>query len=90
MNIFDYLNSKRGSSLLAIYAALAIIAVVLALLIVVIVRKNADDIPANFAFLLGGVIAAAFGTHLADKKLNPVTDDTTQGQAPPPPQPPAG
>lgn len=88
MNIFDHLNSKSGSQKLAIYSALVSIFVVLVLLIVVVLRKNSADIPGNFAMLLGAVIAAAFGTYVTDKKLNPVTDDTTPKEPGTPPPPP--
>lgn len=70
MNIFDYLNSKRGGALLSIYAAVLVILVLLFLAVwIVLHNKDAKDLPEHICYLFGFIIATAFGTNLAATKL---------------------
>ena len=81
MNIFDYLNSKRGGSLLAIYSAIVVIAVLLFLSVwIVIHNKEAKDLPEHVCWLFGVIITAAFGLQVAAQKV-------TQAEPPQPPAP---
>lgn len=70
MNIFDYLNSKRGSALLGIYAAVLVILVLLALSVVMCVRHNWEDFPPMVAGMFTFILTAAFGAHLVGQKIS--------------------
>lgn len=83
MNVLDYLNSRRGGALLAVYSSILVIFAMLVLAFIVVLDKR--DLPANVCFLFGAVIAAGFGVDIAKTKLNSATDGTSNTQPLPPP-----
>ncbi len=85
MTIFDYLNSKRGSSLLAIYATMLVILVVVVLACVIVLKQDKPtDIPEHIAYLFGFIVAAGLGAHVAESKIPPPTEPPARN---PPPAP---
>jgi hypothetical protein len=84
VNVFDHLNSKRGGSLLAVYSAIFVIAVLLFLSVWIIIHdEGAKDLPEHICYLFGVIILAAFGAGVASHKI-----DQTAPPEPPQFQPP--